>query len=217
METLNLSGSELEEMKAFYQDELTRTIAKLNHITKVLDQLGGKSASISVTVEGGATTSRSAPAAQPRKRKGKKRGPKSVWGSFILKRLQQLDKPLTYNDLVDEAMVFFKLSDQKRQTVVNAINNSAFRLRRNSGRIDTFSAGGREKFVALRSWFDASGKILPEYKKKVNKPKKKQAKKSTRKAKAAPKARTPKRTGPSTVTGKSAKVPSVKVKSADKK
>lgn len=176
MDTLKLSGEELEAMKAFYQEELSRTISRLQHIKSVLNQLGGKTTNIEINVEGmNGTQSVSARTteaeAETPKQKGKKRGPKSVWGSFILKRLQQLDRPLTYNELVDEAMVFFKLSEAKKQTVVNAINNSAFRLRKNSGRVDTFSAGGREKYVALKSWFDAPGKIKPEYLKKVKKSK----------------------------------------------
>lgn len=174
MDTLKLNGEELEAMKAFYQEELSKTISKLQHIKSVLNQLGGKTTNIEINVEGMGdvkTSSTRTTEVEAPKKKGKKRGPKSVWGSFILKRLQQLDRPLTYNELVDEAMVFFKLSDAKKQTVVNAINNSAFRLRKNSGRVDTFSAGGREKYVALKSWFDAPGKIKPEYLKKVKKSK----------------------------------------------
>lgn len=174
MDTLKLNGEELETMKAFYQEELSRTISRLQHIKSVLNQLGGKTTNIEINVEGvgpvKSVSTGSQESAAPKKQ-GKKRGPKSVWGSFILKRLQQLDRPLTYNELVDEAMVFFKLSEAKKQTVVNAINNSAFRLRKNSGRVDTFSAGGREKYVALKSWFESSGKIKPEYLKKVKKPK----------------------------------------------
>ncbi len=177
MENLKLSAAELENMKAFYQVELTTTIAKLQHIKNVLQQLGGSTIEINVSGSSGDSSAAAAPDVResratstqtaPPKSTGKKRGPKSIWGSFILKRLQQLDRPLTYNELVDEAMVYFKLTENKRQTVVNAINNSAFRLRKNSGRIDTFSAGGREKYVALKSWFEENGKIKREYQKKI--------------------------------------------------
>lgn len=197
METLKLSGPELEAMKAFYQEELTKTLSKLHHLQSVLNQLGGSASNIDVklpeTVDRPVSTAQSetSPEIEETKKSGKKRGPKSIWGSFILKRLQQLDRPLTYNELVDEAMVFFKLSESKRQTVINAINNSAFRLRKNSNRVDTFSSGGREKFVALKSWFDENGKIRKEYEKKIVKPKKAK-RKSTSSASATPKARTPK-------------------------
>lgn len=178
MENLKLNAAELEQMKAFYQEELTKAITKLQHIKSVLNQLGGSSIEINISGSGAdISTSSSSAVSQQRttaveetKKQGKKRGPKSIWGSFILKRLQQLDRPLTYNELVDEAMVYFKLSDNKKQTVINAINNSAFRLRKNSGRINTFSSGGREKFVALKSWFDDNGKIKKEYQKKIVKP-----------------------------------------------
>jgi hypothetical protein len=182
METLKISGTEAAAMKSFYQEELTKTLNKLRHIQAVLEQLGDASANIHVTVGGAVAAGNSAPvqtvSETPKKKEsGKKRGPKSIWGTFILKRLQQLDKPLTYNELVDEAMVYFKLNESKRQTVVNAINNSAFRLRKNSGRVDTFGAGSREKYVALKSWFEAPGKIKPEYLKKISKPKKRTGKK----------------------------------------
>ncbi len=185
METFKLSGTELEAMKAFYQEELSKTINKLQHLKSVLNQLGGSN--IEINISGGATGSTesasdssysSLKSVEESPKSGKKRGPKSIWGSFILKRLQQLDRPLTYNELVDEAMVFFKLNESKRQTVINAINNSAFRLRKNSNRVDTFSSGGREKFVALKSWFEEPGKIKKEYEKKIVKPPKKARKSS---------------------------------------
>lgn len=185
METLKFSAEEAAAMKSFYQEELNKTVNKLRHIQSVLSRLGDNTTQIQINVGGqlmesagtsdaSGEISKTAPV---KKSTGKKRGPKSIWGTFILKRLQQLDKPLTYNQLVDEAMVYFKLNESKRQTVVNAINNSAFRLRKNSGRVDTFNAGGREKFVALKSWFEAPGKIKPEYLKKISQPKKRKGNK----------------------------------------
>lgn len=213
METLKFSGEEAAAMKSFYQEELHKTLNKLRHIQAVLGQLGDHTTQINVTTGGqveslssSATSSTETKSLATKKSPGKKRGPKSIWGTFILKRLQQLDKPLTYNQLVDEAMVYFKLNESKRQTVVNAINNSAFRLRKNSGRVDTFNAGGREKFVALKSWFDASGKIRPEYRSKISKPAKRKGKKpgpkpeSKRTVKAA--AATPVKTAAPGVKGK---------------
>lgn len=222
MDTLKISTEEREAMRSFYQEERSKILARLNHVQGMLEKIGDTSMNIEINLSGSAegetstADSASSTPRQPKKRKGKKRGPKSVWGSFILKRLQQLDKPLTYNELVDEAMVFFKLSESKRQTVVNAINNSAFRLRKNSERIDTFSAGGREKYVALTSWFDEPGKINKDYLKKVSKPKARKAKASAKKKTASPKARTPKMSAPVPTLDKS-NIPSVKVKSAEDK
>jgi hypothetical protein len=180
MESLKFEAADLETMRDFYREELKKTLTRLEHINGVLTKLGDRTTTINIQFEGAGQSAVSkkpvAPAAKETsssRSKGKKRGPKSVWGTFILKRLQQLDKPLTYNQLVDEAMVVFKLEEEKRQSVVNAIINSAFRLRKNSGRIDTFSAGSREKFVALKSWFDEPGKISKDYLKKVDKPAKK--------------------------------------------
>lgn len=222
MDTLKLSTEEREAMRSFYQEERSKILSRLNHVQGMLEKIGDKSMNIEINLSGVAQgkseSYESAPSAvsKPAKPKGKKRGPKSVWGSFILKRMQQLDKPMTYNELVDEAMVFFKLDDSKRQTVVNAINNSAFRLRKNSERIDTFSAGGREKYVALTSWFDEPGKINKEYLKKVSKPKTRKKKSTASKRTVPPKARTPKMSAPVPTLDKS-NIPSVKVKSAEEK
>lgn len=180
MESLKFEAGDLESIRDFYREELKKTLTRLEHINNVLTKLGDRTTTINIQFDGAGQSAMSTrPAASAAKdtssvdSKGKKRGPKSVWGAFILKRLQQLDKPLTYNQLVDEAMVVFKLAEEKRQSVVNAIINSAFRLRKNSGRIDTFSAGSREKFVALKSWFEEPGKISKDYLKKVDKPAKK--------------------------------------------
>lgn len=219
MDTLKLSAEEREAMKSFYQEERSKILSRLNHVQGMLEKIGDTSLNIEINLSGAAPSRFQAEEtvthteSKPKQRKGKKRGPKSVWGSFILKRLQQLDKPLTYSELVEEAMVFFKLEENRRQTVINAINNSAFRLRKNSERIDTFSAGGREKHVALVSWFDDSGKISKEYLKKVDKPKVRKKKVTASKSTAAPKARTPKLSAPVTTMDKS-DIPSLSVDSA---
>ncbi len=201
MATFQFKDSEVAMMRDFYHEELRKTLSRLEHIKGVLDQLGDNTTQIQISVGGSQAISTAAPkpktteykestasesAAAPKASKGKKRGPKSIWGAFILKRLQQLDKPLTYEELVEEAMVYFKLKEERRQSVTNAIINSAFRLRKNSGRVDTFAKGGRIKFVALKSWFEAPGKIKAEYGKKVTAPKEKPRKPRRKKAVTKP-------------------------------
>ena len=64
-------------------------------------------------------------------------------------------------------MVFSKLPEEKRTNTKRAIVNVAFKLRNRDHKIDTFSNGQREKYVALRSWFDEEGKIKKEYLDKI--------------------------------------------------
>lgn len=187
MESVKLHENDLAVMKQFYQQELDKTMKHLQHIKSVLESLGEKSTRIEINVKGA-----SAPAARladgsvkrgpgrPRKvdsidstsanvistakkPRGKKRGPESVWGTFILDTLKSTDNPMTYNDLVDAAMVRFSLADAKRKATSDAIVNASFRLRKNAKKIDTFSAGQREKHVALKAWFDSPGKIGATY------------------------------------------------------
>lgn len=227
MGAINISEDQLAEMKSFYQEELGKVIRRLNHIQKVLHELGDSSTSVNIQIDGkdgteglGSARSVSKGSTEKPKSSGKKRGPKSIWGDFILKRMRQVDKPLTYNELVDEAMVYFKLTEYRRQSVINAINNSAFRLRKNTGKIDTFGAGSREKYVALRSWFDENGKIKREYLKKISKPKRAAKKKAAGKPGRKPsvvKARSPKMVRKQPITASKDPIPSVKVKSAEEK
>lgn len=227
MGTINISEDQVAEMKSFYQEELVKAMRRLNHIQNVLHELGDSSTRVNIQIDGkedssesGATYSASTESSEKPKSSGKKRGPKSIWGDFILKRMRQLDKPLTYNELVDEAMVYFKLNENRRQSVINAINNSAFRLRKNTGKIDTFGAGSREKYVALRSWFDENGKIKREYLKKISKPKRAAKKKGAVKPGRKPsvtKARSPKMARKQPITASKDPIPSVKVKSAQEK
>lgn len=227
MGTINISEDQVAEMKSFYQEELVKAIRRLNHIQKVLHELGDSSVKMSIQMDSAGDTSGSGSdrpvssgASDKPKSSGKKRGPKSIWGDFILKRMRQLDKPLTYNELVDEAMVYFKLNENRRQSVINAINNSAFRLRKNTGKIDTFGAGSREKYVALRSWFDENGKIKKEYLKRISKPKRSTNKKTAgepgRKSSSV-KVRSPKMARKQPITASKDPIPSVKVKSAEEK
>ncbi len=121
-ETIVIQESEVAEMQLFYQTELDKTLKRLQHIQGILKKLGYRGAeSMNFEVE---TKTTSAPApkrkaapeveAKPIKAKrGKKRGPSSVWSNFVVNRLTQLAKPLTYDQLVDEALEFIdKVYDQ---------------------------------------------------------------------------------------------------------
>jgi hypothetical protein len=165
MSIVKLNEEEVREMRSFYQEELHRTKRKLEHLESMLQKLtkGEKSADTSDAI-----ASQEGEVPQKRKRR-KKRGPKPIWGAFILKRLRQLEKPVTYEELIDDAMIFFKADESKRKKIRQSIINSAFRLRTIQGKINTHSVKGkREVYVGLRKWFDEDGNLLPEYARRIN-------------------------------------------------
>lgn len=180
---MKFSNSELESMRRFYENELRNTLDKLEHIQTVLAKLGEDKFSIDIqinrkpfSIEASGTdtldtTTKEAPTKKKvaiAKTKGKKRGPKAIWGNYILKRLRQADKPMTYQEMIDDAIAQFKIAPENHHKMKQAIVNSAFRLRNLQDRIDTFAlAGKREKYMGLKKWFDENGNIVPEYKNRV--------------------------------------------------
>ena len=187
METIILPESELSEMKQFYQEEYDRITRRLQHIRTILSRLG-------VEIEKGESgtpfsesniTTQSVTSVKSRKKTRRK----SKWELLIMKRLRQLDKPVTYDELTDEIMTFSKLPENKRTSTKQAVVNVIFRLRNRDKKLDTFSNGTREKYIALKGWYDKPGVIKKEYAAKIAKPpskKKPKAAKRGRPRKIAP-------------------------------
>ncbi len=174
--SLSLSKEEKAEMIQFYEEELDKTVRRLEHIKSVLEKLEPGSVSIDVHVEAeiksvGKTktyTEKKELSAQKKSKRKRKPGPKAIWGNYILKRLRQLDRPVTYSELIQDALLFFKLPPTRKDTVRQAIMNSAFRLRNKQDKVNTFrKKGTKEKYIGLKKWFDAEGKLLSEYLKKI--------------------------------------------------
>lgn len=171
METIRLPEAELSEMKQFYQEEYERLTRRLQHIQTILARLG-----IEIDREGGmlppsvSTLDRKTIKSDGSAVTKKKSGRKSKWELLIMKRLRQLDKPVTYDELTEEIMAFSKLPDNKRTSTKQAVVNVIFRLRNRDRKLDTFSIGTREKYIALKSWFAKPGEIKKEYADKIARP-----------------------------------------------
>jgi hypothetical protein len=183
METIKLPDSELSEMKQFYIEEYERTARRLQHIRSVLTRLGisdqelqegilqvqkelqGKGSTGSGQYAGRRITATAASRKAP-----KKKGRKSKWELLILKRLRQLDRPVTYDELTDEIMAISSFPDNKRKSTKQAVVNVVFRLRNRDQKLDTFSIGTREKYIALKGWFEKPGEIKKEYANKIERP-----------------------------------------------
>ena len=173
--TVTLGASELQQIKSFYEQERIQLAAKLRHVDEVIARLGGSSMAV-------AEAAPVAPAAAPAKRgpgrprkaavdtkakksgRPKKRGPKSVWGNFILRRLRQCDRPLSYSELVRDAMVLNNIPADREKNAKASVLNAAFRLRNTLKKIDTVGLPGKkEKFLVLTSWVASEGKLKAPY------------------------------------------------------
>jgi len=133
-----------------------------------IDDPEGAAGSIEVS---GITSGKAMTVSRARSAGRRKSGRKSKWEMLIMKRLRQLDRPVTYDELTDEIMASAKLPADKKNSTKQAVVNVVFRLRSRDQKLDTFSMGTREKYIALRNWFSAPGEIKKEYKAKVVLPK----------------------------------------------
>jgi hypothetical protein len=175
-----LSEKEASEMRYFYEEEYVLLSRKLAHVTSMLEKLGGevkptviKPSNARLTKAAVAKASASdsydedddeEEEGKTRRKRRKKRGPKSIWGAFILKRLRQLDRPISYSSMLDYAMVVHSIPEGKRENAKASILNSAFRLRTVHGKIDTVGEEGKkEKYLVLKRWTDGEGNLVEPY------------------------------------------------------
>ena len=175
--TTGLGSAELSAIKSFYEQERIQLAAKLQHVDDIIARLGGNAvtvsrasaqprAVVSVPVKRGPGRPRKTETEVKTKRAGrpKKRGPKSVWGNFILRRLRQCDRPLSYTELIRDAMVLKNISADRAKNAKASVLNAAFRLRNTMGKIDTVGLPGKkEKFLVLTSWLESEGKLKAPY------------------------------------------------------
>jgi hypothetical protein len=169
METIKLPETELAEMKVFYQEEYDRTVKRLHHIKAMLVRLGTDTQieDLMTAVPKNTSGAKEIPSSSTPDKKRRKTRRKSKWELLIMKRLRQLDKPVTYDELTDEIMNFSKLPENKKKSTKQAVVNVIFRLRNRDGKLDTFSIGTREKYIALKNWFEKPGEIKKEYAAKI--------------------------------------------------
>lgn len=147
-----ISNQEHSDMLDFYAGQKIRLAAELKHVEIMLRKLRGGN----VDANSGVLLTRTG-------EKAKKRGPKSVWGKFILEVLKTTNHPMRYNEIIDIALERHGLPASSHSKVRASILNSAFRLRAIQGRIATVGEKGKkDKFIVLRNWVDDSGIIRQE-------------------------------------------------------
>ena len=173
MVELKLNDEKRAEMVRFYEEELDKTVIRLRHITGMLQMLDPGSEHLKLKELEGviAVTEVAAPKkSTARKKSSRKRkpGPKGTWTNYIMKRLRQVQRPITYDDLIHDAMLSFNKPPEDLEKVRQAVMNSAFRLRKKQGKVLTYrKPGSKEKYIGLKKWFDDQGNLLEEYKKKI--------------------------------------------------
>ena len=150
MTDIRFSTKELTDLRSHYLNEKVRLEEALNHVDRMLAKLGPPSAGKRALTRKG-----KAP---------KKRGPKSVWGAFIVKRLRARNRPMSYDELITDAMAIHKIPEDRHASTKASILNSAFRLRTVHGKIVTVGRSGKkDKLVVLSKWVTPDGALLPEY------------------------------------------------------
>lgn len=172
--SVHFTAAELNELRRAYEKEYIELTRRLEHIRGVLNKIGSDvPAGPTVPVQVGQQTLPSASSerdqrALPKPRKSKKRGPKSVWGDFIVRRLKKLDRPMSYAEMLNDAMDIHNIPDEKRQNAKGSILNSAFRLRKTHKKIETIPVPGRkEKFIVLTEWLGSDAKLKHPYKSRM--------------------------------------------------
>ena len=151
---MEFSQKELQDMKRFYEQERGRLIGQLSHVEEMLVKLTGEPLSPR-RVAGGTGLGGG---------KQRKRGPKSIWGNFIVKRLRARNRPMTYKELIDDAMAIHHLGSERESSARASILNSAFRLRTVHGRVETIGrAGKKEKYLVLTKWLDQDGMLTSPF------------------------------------------------------
>ena len=151
---MEFNQDELQDMKRFYSGERARLMGQLDHVESMLAKLTGTPL-------------------PPRRGRGagamsavlqKKRGPKSIWGSFIIKRLRARNRPMTYTELIEDEMAIHHLPAEKEGSTRASILNSAFRLRSVHGRLETIGrTGKKERYLILTKWLDSDGMLVHPY------------------------------------------------------
>ena len=156
MAKIDLTAKEAASLKLHFQKEHLRLTAALDHVETMLAKLGAPAkTSTEPTKKGTTLTAKGVPA--------KKRGPKSIWGAFIQKRLRARNRPMSYDELIADAMSIHKIPEARLKSAKASILNSAFDCAPSTENHDGGRAGKKDKMVVLTKWLEADGQLKPEY------------------------------------------------------
>ena len=174
---MDISTTTLQHIKLHYTEEYQKTLRKLKDLEAVLQELSQVDVSVLdleniSSINNTQTTSKEniLPAASnivPKrsyKKRAKKRGRKSLWGEFVLKRLKAINRPLTYDALANHALVTMGLQQSEYDKTRKSLIAAVFQLRNKQQKVNTANkTGTRDKYVLLSKWTDGNGNPLPEF------------------------------------------------------
>ena len=145
-----LSPSDLTDMRRYYEQRLTETSARVNHIRTTLAKLDELQ---------GSDTGNMPLAVSQADRTGK-RGRRSIWGDFILRSLETYKQPLYFSQIIQLAQTEFNIPDEKLKVLKAAINQASFRLRTVHKKIETIGVKGQKaKQLILSEWLNDKGEV----------------------------------------------------------
>jgi len=140
--------------------------AKLDFLQSVLNKIEENSKDLKVEIKSNLKSVESAIVKSYRGSSPGKEGPgrPSKWGNFILHKLKSLDRPLTYEEIIGEAVVAFgNAASKDPDGPAKSVFSTVYRLRQ-SGLLGTEKIPGKtHKYIALKSWFTPGGKLKKEY------------------------------------------------------
>ena len=112
MSRVKFTAQQERDIQAFYTEEKIRLEAKLSHVNSILSQYG-------VVTKKVFSSETPQPRVSKTSTKKKRRGPKSKWGKFIVGRLRARQKPMSYEELIDDAISLNKIPelDTKQEQV----------------------------------------------------------------------------------------------------
>ena len=160
MSKIDFTSKEIASLKTHFTNEHHRLTKELQLVDLMLSKLG-------VSSEMQTSPSKPSKPSAGLTAKGlppKKRGPKSIWGAFIQKRLRARNRPMSYDELIADAMSIHKIPEARKESAKASILNSAFRLRTVHGKITTVGrAGKKDKMVVLTKWLEPNGALKSEH------------------------------------------------------
>ena len=170
MLNVKFTKQELKKFISFYTQEKRRLENELYLVNSMLEKLGGNVVNSTHHSTSNIKILKKASAITAKGEVPKKRGPKSVWGKFITNRLRTRQKPLSYDDLISDAMALHKIADERKANAKASILNAAFRLRTVTGEIVTVGRKGKkEKLIVRTAWLNEDGSLQEEYAKAFKK------------------------------------------------
>jgi len=171
MKIIEFKDTEIEELKNFYKHEREKTIEKLDIINGILNKINAsektKKENAALITHATKKTIGHEEQIKPQKRNTSKTR-KSKWFTLILGLLKQRNYPITFNDIIKEAIYKYNIPIDKFKNVKASLINCIFRLKTFKKKIRNIKIPGKkQKYIGLSTWFDKNGELKEEYKKKL--------------------------------------------------